>query len=92
MSKEPERNQGTPPTSRYVFTDEKSDCKGHDEGEKYTGPIIRLEGKNGMVIYPRMVPDGKGDWMISAPEIIREMLHESNGSPPLEEASDSRTS
>ena len=41
-------------------------------------PLVRMVGENGIVVYPKMKPDGKGDWEMSDPKAIAEML----GTPP----------
>jgi len=37
-------------------------------------PLVRLKGKNGLVIYPKMVPDGKGGWTPAEPELLKVAL------------------
>lgn len=37
-------------------------------------PLVRLTGENGCVIYPKMIPDGKGGWKMADPAAVARML------------------
>lgn len=41
-------------------------------------PMVRLVGENGFAIYPKMVPDGNGRWVMADPEAVARAL----GGPP----------
>lgn len=37
-------------------------------------PLVRLRGANGQIVYPKMIPDGKGGWKLENPGMIGAML------------------
>lgn len=39
-----------------------------------TPPMVRLTGESGFVIYPKMVPDGKGGWIMADPDRVAQVL------------------
>ncbi len=47
---------------------------GKPPAEQEPKPLVRLTGENGKVVYPKMIPDGKGGWKMADPAAVARLL------------------